>query len=233
MIPATPTAGLRPTPGLRVSDILAEGPSQDSSIPGRQLSPITTTSISGDDAPLSTGTGADVASLSKDSVTGTPIPPKVAPPHIFQAAMRQHFYVTKELSQDLASDRSEIPKGFGDCLDLITGVAPHQLLRYQRQMLSEPRSVAEETAYFDEKVMNEASPTVGSVLRAASKTGFKVALIPRYFKMIDHEDADDLFRDLSHGFPLVGDIPVSPVAPPAEVRTATLPLEELGDAGPN
>ena len=30
--------------------------------------------------------------------------------------------------------------------------------------------------------------------------------------------------------PLVGDIPVSPVAPPAEVRTATLPLVELGGA---
>ena len=144
--------------------------------------------------------------------------------------MRQHLYVTTELSQDLASDRSEIPKGPGDCLDLIAGMAPHRLLLHQRQMLSELRSIAKETAHLDEKVMDEARPTVGSVLRAASKTGFKVALIHRYLKMVDHEDADDLSRDLSHGFPLVGDIPVSPVAPPAAVRTATLPLGELGDA---
>ena len=230
MIPATPTAGLRPTPGLRVSGILAEGSSQGSSIPEGQLSPSTTTSISGDDASRATGTAADVALFSKDPVTGTPIPPKGAPPHISQAALRHHLYVTKELSQDLASDRSEIPKGFGDCLDFITGMAPHHLLRHQRQMLSELQSFAKETAHLDEKVMDEASPTVGSVLRAASKTGLKVALVHRYLKMVNHEDADDLFRDLSHGFPLVGDIPVSPVAPPVEVRTATFPLGELGDA---
>ena len=41
--------------------------------------------------------------------------------------MRQHLYVTRELSQDLASDRSEIPEGLGECFDLITGMAPHHL----------------------------------------------------------------------------------------------------------
>ena len=78
--------------------------------------------------------------------------------------------------------------------------------------------------------MDEASPSVRSVLRAASETGLKVAFIHRYLKMINHGDADDLCRDLSNGFPLVGDVPISPVAPLAEVRTATLPLADFRGA---
>ena len=98
-------------------------------------------------------------------------------------------------------------------------------------MPNEIRSIAKGTAHLDQKVVDVSSPTVGSVLRAASKMGLKVALIHQYLGMIDYEDAGDLFRDLSHGFPLVGDIPVSPVSPPAKVRTATLLLEDIGRGG--
>ena len=145
MTPATPTAGLRPAVGSPPPDILAGYPGQGPSIPEVPPPPPTATSISGGAAPAATFTTAHVTPLPKDPVTGTPIPPKGAPHHISRAAMRQHLRSTKELSQDLASDRSEIPEGLGECLDLIAGMAPHQLLRHQRQMLDELRSIAKET----------------------------------------------------------------------------------------
>ena len=144
--------------------------------------------------------------------------------------MRQHLRTTRDLAQDLASDRSEIPEGLAECLDLIAKMTPLRLIRHQRQKLVELRSVARETSHLDQEIVDGAGSSVRSVLKAASEGGLKVALIHRYLKLIDHMDADDLCKDLSHGFPLVGDIPVSPVAPAAKVRTATLPLEELGGA---
>ena len=163
----------------------------------------------------------------RDPVTHTPIPPKGSPAHVSRAAMEQHLATTREISWDLAADKSDIPKGLAECLDSIVDMPPHRLLAHQRRMLAELRKASDETASLDEKIIGEAPASVRSVLKAASKTGLKVALIYKYLKLIDHEDADDLLRDLSKGFPLVGDIPVSPVAPLDEVRKAVLPLTDL------
>ena len=91
-----------------------------------QIKPSATTSISGDTtSPTATSDAADTALFPRDPVTGTPIPPKGAPSNISRDAMRQHLHATKELSHGLASDRSEIPEGLEECLDLIAKMTPH------------------------------------------------------------------------------------------------------------
>ena len=107
-----------------------------------------------------------------------------------------------------------------------------QLLRRQHHELIKLRAFAFSSRDDDKEVFAGAPDSVRSVLAAASPGGLKVALLHKYFALIGHEDADNLFQDLSRSSPLVGKIPVSPVAPHHEVRSSVIRTDELqGRAG--
>eukprot|EP00919_Chromeraceae_sp_WS-2016_P068387 GHVR01162006.1.p2 GENE.GHVR01162006.1~~GHVR01162006.1.p2 ORF type:complete len:165 (+),score=21.85 GHVR01162006.1:334-828(+) len=159
--------------------------------------------------------------------TGTPIPPKGSLGHVLEGGLRAHLEVTQSISQPLASDRTALPEGLSKCVDEIVKLTPKELLRRQRQELRKLRDLARSSEADDKDIIDGAPGTVRSVLMAASPSGLKVALIHKYLSRIGHEAADDLKEHLSSGFPLVGKIPVSPIAPAHDVRQATIPLREL------
>ena len=140
--------------------------------------------------------------------------------------MRSHLAVAQGISDGLTDPTADIPEGLSFCLSEMSGMSPLEHIRHQRKRLKELRIAAEELAAADRDLIEKAPPTVGAVLSAASPGGLRVSLIKRYLDEISHPDSD-LPRDLSQGFPLVGDIPVSPVAPPATVRTARISTAEL------
>ena len=169
----------------------------------------------------------------RDPTTGTPIPPKGSSPDVLEAGMRQHLEATQARALSLAADNTDIPEGISECFETIAKMTPRQLLRHQHNALVKLRAVARFSEGDDEEVLAGAPKSVRSVLSAASPGGLKVALLHKYLTFIGHGDADDFFRDLSQGFPLVGKIPVSPVAPLHEVRVPAIRADELRErAGP-
>ena len=70
-----------------------------------------------------------------------------------------------------------------------------------------------------------------SVVRAASPTGVHVALFAWACAQADVPGAEALGHDWLHGFPLVGDVPVDPIATPKLVKAALLsPAALLAEA---
>ena len=91
--------------------------------------------------------------------------------------MKRHLEATHAMAQAFASDRPEIPVGLSDCIKDMARMTPRQLLRHQRQRLAELRRLAAATAEEDRRVLVEAPQSVRSILKAASPTGLKVALL--------------------------------------------------------
>ena len=161
-----------------------------------------------------------------DPVTLVAIPPKGAPGCISSAAMHSHLAVAQAISEGLTDPAPEIPEGLSSCLSEMSQMTPSEHIEHQRRCLGALRAAAKELASADRELLEGAAPSVRAVLSAASPGGLRVSLIERYMRHIDHPDTD-LPRDLREGFPLVGDIPVSPAAPPAPVRSAKLSLSSL------
>ena len=131
------------------------------------------------------------------------------------------------ISGGLCDQNTDIPDSLSACLSDMSQMTPGQHIAHQRRCLRQLRAASRRLAAEDSRVLREAPPTVRAVLSAASPGGLRVSLIKEYMELISHPDAEDLSRDLRAGFPLVGPIPVSPVAPEATVRTAKFPASEL------
>ena len=163
-----------------------------------------------------------------DPVTLVAIPPKDSAAAVSGAAMRSHLAVARRISDGLSDPATDLPSGLSFCLSEMSRMTPDEHIQHQRDRLAELIRASSQLEAADRDVIALAPGSVGAVLSSASPGGLRVSLIERYLRMISHPD-EDLPRDLREGFPLVGDIPVSPIAPPATVRTARISPAELLD----
>ena len=80
--------------------------------------------------------------------------------------------------------------------------------------------------------LHQSPPHVASVLRAASPSGVHLALLDWACCRADIVDGPALISDLRRGFPLVGDVPVDPLATAKRVKAASLTPSEVLQRAP-
>ena len=141
-------------------------------------------------------------------------------------ALDRHLEAAQRHASSLVDPVGELPSSLQRCIDRVAALGPKGVLAHQKDALRMLRSRAAALKPLNHDLMSKCHPDVASVLRAASPGGLHVALIRRYLDLIDFCDKD-LGDDLLNGFPFVGDIPVFPGAPLANVREPSISVEDL------
>lgn len=164
-----------------------------------------------------------------DPLTEVPIPSKEsgASKPEKDARLRDHLSAVQAISSREVSGLAPLPLGLQSSVAKVVGLSPRDHLHLQWDRLHELRRVAASAGPHEVLLLEKVHPSVRQVLSAASPRGLRIHLIFIYLRRIRHPDAEALYRDLFEGFPLVGDIPVSPVAPLAAVRTARIDEDAL------
>ena len=111
-------------------------------------------------------------------------------------------------------------------------LAPAQLRALWGFELNTLRCRAQELAPATRSSLVAAPQHVRQVLQAASPSGVHVSLLQQYLSLISFPNADYVISGLLEGFPITGNIPVPPYAPPAAVRFPSVSVHDLRTKAP-
>ena len=164
------------------------------------------------------------SSLKLDPVLGIAIPLSASRASKASAQMA-HSAAALAASESLAQ-LSLAPASLEATAHRAACLGPERLIRFRRQAMASLRIRALDHLTPNQVLVSTAPPHVQRVLRSTSGGGMNVSLISAILDDIGWLD-NELSRDLLHGFPLIGDVPVNPQAPLAAVRKPAISVPQL------
>ena len=215
----------KPSPLSTLADL--SGSTGDSDTDSASSKPLSRASLPGSDS--DTASEPDLPKVltpnSLDPVLSVPLPTSAAER---PSAHSQHISAAHTAAKSLLSPPLPPPRLLR-CIETVASLSPQALSSARQSSLVELRAASELLVGRSAELLHAAPRHCQQVLKAAG-SGPNLGLIEHLLRKLDWHDRS-LLRDLSEGFPLVGDIPVCLDAPPGTRRIASLSEQELWERG--